>query len=216
MKAVPSHVRARFRKPPRLARSHVRKAAPGPESTPVVKPARKDATRPTNGHSLNDEMFVTLYEMLRRLAREAMRRPRSSTHTLQPTALVNEAYLKLTRRRCDWESRNHFLAAAAKAMRCILVDHARTRTRIKRRPRGYRISLDAALLEYERKRIDVVQLDEALLRLAAVDARAARVVELRCFGGLRVQDIAEILDEPKRTIERDWYFARVWLHAELS
>jgi RNA polymerase sigma factor (TIGR02999 family) len=201
----------------KAATSRARGRRPAEASDRAVTAARGSASgrAPAIASAENDELFASLYETLRGLARIAMR-PQSSAHTLQPTALVNEAFLKLMRRRKGWTSRAHFLSTAAVAMRCILVDHARTRSRIKRHARGHRISLDAAMLSFKRRQIDVLALDDALRRLAEHDPRAARVVELRCFGGLPVRDVSEILDVPVRTVERDWHWARIWLHAELS
>lgn len=161
------------------------------------------------------ELFSALYDSLHMLADASMRRQHPA-HTLQATALVNEAYLKLSRREQGWESRAHFLAAAAKAMRWILVDHARTRTRRRRTATGRREPLRDALLALQDRSIDVLQLDAALRELESVDPEAARVVELRFFGKLRLPGVAKILGISLRSAERRWTFARAWLRAALD
>ena len=162
-----------------------------------------------------DEVFTAVYDLLRAQARSAMRK-QDRTHTLQPTDLANAAFLKLVKRKSDWNSRAHFLAMAAHAMRSILVDHARTKRRRKRKSTGRAVELDQLLVSFEDHAINVLAVDEAMRRLAVKHERASRVVELRFFGGLEFEDIAELMDVRVRTIERDWNFARAWLHAELS
>lgn len=167
------------------------------------------------GEIARDDVFRAVYSMLRTEAKAAMRGQRAS-HTLQPTALANEAFLKLAQQAStQWTSRAHFLGVAARAMRSILVDHARTKSRAKRKATGTRVKLDATLAEFETRSFDLVVLDEALEKLAKTHERAARIVELRFFGGLRFEEIAEILGVPLRSIEREWQLARAWLHAEL-
>lgn len=159
-----------------------------------------------------------VYRELRRLAEQNMRRERPD-HTLQATALVHEAFLRLTGGSSPaWEDRTHFFATAARIMRHVLVDHARSRGYAKR-DGGLRISLEnglegAAVLVEERAP-DLVALDEALDRLARLDPRQHQVVELRFFGGLSVEETAEALGISAITVKRDWRSARAWLHAEL-
>jgi len=162
-----------------------------------------------------EDLFAVLYETLRGVARAAMR-DQPSTHTLQPTALVNEAYVRLVRHRGGWRGRGQFLCASARAMRSVLVDHARMKRRRRRAPRGRRVPLDDVMVAYERRAIDVLELDDLLRKFESEDARAARVVELRFFGGLSLPDVARLLDSPLRTVERDWQWARTWLRANLE
>jgi RNA polymerase sigma-70 factor, ECF subfamily len=157
-----------------------------------------------------------VHEELRRLAHRYMAAQRSG-HTLQTTALVNEAYLKLAGQdEPRFANRSHFLAVAAKAMRQILVDYARGALRGKRGGGVKPVELDeAAVLSAEPTR-EILDLNEALEKLAALDSRKARVVEMTYFGGLRQEEIAEALDISVVTVRRDWAFSRAWLHAELS
>jgi RNA polymerase sigma factor (TIGR02999 family) len=157
-----------------------------------------------------------VYEELRHVAHRYMRRQRPD-HTLQTTALVNEAYLRLAGQdEPSFANRSHFLAVAAKAMRQILVDHARTALRQKRGAGGKAVDLDeAALLSPEPTR-EILDLNEALEKLAVLDARKANVVELSYFGGLKQEEIAEALNISVVTVRRDWTFSKAWLYAELS
>ena len=166
-------------------------------------------------HAL-DELLPLVYRELRRRAASYLRRERQN-HTLQPTALVNEAFLKLVEQRnVRWQNRAHFFGVAAQAMRRILVDHARTHGRIKRGGAGPQVTLDEAMIAAESRSIDLLALDEALERLSALDERQARVVELRFFGGLSVEETAEVLHISPATIKREWSMAKAWLHAQLS
>lgn len=171
----------------------------------------------SNGNQLAYEKLAPLvYEELRRLAHRYMRRE-SAGHTLQTTALVNEAYLRLVRQKdAQWQNRTHFFAISAEMMRRILVDHARRR-RYAKRGNGIReISLeDAAPVSSERP-AEIVELDEALKRLAKLDPRKARVVELRFFGGLSADETAQVLKVHVNTVVRDWSMARAWLYKELK
>ena len=138
-------------------------------------------------------------------------------HTLQTTALVNEAYLRLIDcRQVQWQNRAHFLAISAKLMRQILVDFARSRQYLKRRGGAHQVSLDEALVVSQEKGQDVVGVDEALKALAAVDTRKSQVVELRFFGGLTVKETAEVLKVSTATVLRDWRLAKLWLFRELN
>jgi RNA polymerase sigma factor (TIGR02999 family) len=161
-----------------------------------------------------DRLYRAVYATLHEMAARAMSGERDD-HTLQPTALVHEAYLKLVEgSRATWRNRAHFLAVAARAMRQILVDHAR-RHRAAKRGLGRKLTLDEALVGAEAAVLDVVALDEALTRLAAQEPRCARVVELRFFGGLDVEQTAEALSVSPATVKRDWQFAKAWLGREL-
>lgn len=166
-----------------------------------------------------DELFPRVYEELRSLARHHLRRERAG-HTLQPTALVHEAYVRLFEgQRLDWKDRVHFVAVAARAMRWILVEHARARNRRKRggpRKEVQRLSVGELPGPDRTPEIDVIALDLALDRLAAVDARKARVVELLYFAGLTAEEAGRALGTTGRTVERDWAYARAWLLRELS
>ena len=164
------------------------------------------------------ELFGELYEHLHELAGRYMRR-QGAGHTLQPTALVSEAYLKLYKKSPDdWSSPQHFMAAAARTMLSVLVDHARTRGRRKRTAPGSRVPLDAALVHFQRQAVDIIDLQEKLEEFAGLgvhEERGARIVELRAFGGFSMAEIAAYLRTPKRTIERDFQVARAWLHQQL-
>lgn len=153
---------------------------------------------------------------LRRLARAYMRRERRG-HTLQTTALLNEAFLRLTdARRIRWQDRAHFLGIAARLMRRVLVDHARSRGYVKRGGGAQRVTLDERLARSGEPALDVVELDRALEALAAVDARKSRLIDLRFFGGLSVEETAEVLQVSPDTVKRDWRLAKLWLLRELA
>ena len=165
-----------------------------------------------------DELMPLVYEELHRKASQYLRRERSN-HTLQTTALIHEAYLKLIDQRdVDWESRTHFFAIAAQAMRRILVDYAKTRNREKRGGSAENIPLDEALQiqAKEENSVDLIALDEALTRLAEIDEQQARVVELRYFADLSLEATAEALHISRSTAARDWSVAKAWLLRELS
>ena len=163
-----------------------------------------------------DDLFRRVYRELRQLAGSYMRNERSD-HTLQPTALVHEAYLRLIdQRNLPGESRAHFFGVAANVMRRILIDHARAHRANKRGGRDVKVPLDDAPAMAIENPEYLVDLDEALERLAVLDPRQARVIELRFFGGLSVEQTAEILGVGPRTIDRDWKIARGWLRRELS
>ena len=153
---------------------------------------------------------------LRRLARVYMSRERRG-HTLQPTALVNEAFLRLADARgLRWQDRAHFLGISARLMRRVLVDHARAHGYRKRGGGAQRVTLNEALLASPESSLDILALDRALEALAAVDERKSRVVELRFFGGLSVEETAEVLHLSNDTIKRDWRLAKLWLLRELE
>lgn len=161
------------------------------------------------------ELMPLVYAELRRLAVAQMRRERPD-HTLQPTALVHEAYLRLAGHRAGFRSRVHFYGAAAQAMRRILVDHARSRSAQKRGQRDPLVDLDKVVGVGRERQVDLVALDGALERLASVAARAAKVVELRFFGGLSVDETAAFMDISPATVKREWSFARAWLFRALA
>ena len=157
-----------------------------------------------------------VYGELRRIALRHMRRE-SADHTLQATALVHEAYLKLVEQRSvEWQSRAHFFAVASQAMRRILIDHARGNLRDKRGGGQRAIPLDEALVFSPEQSADLLELDVALHRLADLDPRQARIVELRFFAGLSVEEAAAVLGVSPKTVKRDWSMAKAWLHGELK
>ncbi len=165
-----------------------------------------------------DDLMPLVYAELHRQAHNYMRRERRD-HTLQTTALINEAYLKLfDQPDMDWESRTHFFAYAAQAMRQVLVDHARTKKRKKRGGEdAIRITLeDEMAVEVNGKTIDLIALDEALTRLGEIDSRQVKLVELRFFSGLTLKESAETLHISRATAARDWSFAKAWLKRELT
>jgi RNA polymerase sigma factor (TIGR02999 family) len=165
---------------------------------------------------LTERLFELVYGELRSLAASLMRRERAG-HTLQPTALVHEAYLRLVdRTRIGLKDRGHFIGVAARAMRQILVDHARRRGTVKRGGEWERVTLESAEAPAAGDTFEVIRLNEALERFAALDPRAARVVELRVFGGLEVKETAALLGVSPRTVDGDWATARMWLARELG
>jgi len=164
-----------------------------------------------------DDLLPLIYEELRRRAAAYLRRERPN-HTLQPTALVHEAYLRLIDQRQDnWASRDHFFAIAAQAMRRILVDHARGRHRQKRGGSNEDLPLEDALLAAaDEDSVDLIALDEAMKRLAKLDPQQERIVELRYFGGLSLDEAANALSISRATAARDWQVAKAWLHREMT
>jgi RNA polymerase sigma-70 factor (ECF subfamily) len=163
-----------------------------------------------------EELAPLVYAELRRLAHRQMRRERPG-HTLQTTALVNETYLRLVdSKRVRWQNRVHFFAVCAQLMRRILVDHARARRSLKRGGKAVHVTLEDAPVGSPPPDEDLLALDEALTRLAAIDMRKSRVVELRHFGGLSVEETAEALGVSTDTVMRDWKMAKLWLLRELK
>lgn len=161
------------------------------------------------------ELTPLVYEELRRLAHHFMEGQRPD-HTLQTTALVNEAYLRLAdQTHPNWQNRTHFFAVAAKAMRQILVNYARSQRAQKRGGGALKVELDGAALVSPEQSQEMIDLHEALERLATLDSRKAQVVELKYFGGLNYEEIAEVLKTSRITVRRDWEFAKVWLYTEL-
>lgn len=163
-----------------------------------------------------DRLYPLVYKELRRLAHGYLRRERKG-HTLQTTALINEAYLRLVdQKHVHWANRSHFFGISAQIMRRILIDHARRYDYSKRGGGARRISLnEGAVVEKQRAR-ELLMLDEALKSLATIDSRRSQVVELRYFGGLNNEEIAEVLKISENTVTRDWNMARAWLYQELS
>lgn len=162
-----------------------------------------------------DRLMPLVYDELRRLAARYMRSERPE-HTLQATALVNEAYLRLVDMNVSWQDRAHFFAVAARLMRRLLVDHARANQRAKRESGAQKVSLDDALEVSSKPALDLVALDEALTRFATFDPRKAEIVELHFFGGLSNEEVAEALGISRATVQRDLRLAKAWLSHELK
>jgi len=170
-----------------------------------------------NGDKSAMERLLPLVEKeLHRLAHAYMRRE-DPNHTLQTTALINETYLRLVdQRRVQWQNRAHFFGIAAQIMRRILLNHARDQNRQKRGGKAIHVSLSQAFIMPAEKDREIIALNDALDRLEAVDERKARVVELRFFGGLTVEEVAEVLKVSTVTVLRDWAFAKAWLSREMQ
>ncbi len=185
-----------------------------------MDPANQDVTllliELTKGNKEAASKLIPLvYGELHRLAKRHMLRERSD-HTLQATALVNEAYLKLVEQRSvRWQSRAHFFAIAAQTMRRILIDHARFHLRGKRGQGQEMVALDEALVFSPERSLEFLRLDESLQRLAQLDPRQSKIVELRFFAGLTVEETAEVLQISPKTVKRDWSVAKAWLHGDL-
>ena len=162
-----------------------------------------------------ESLLPLVYQELHRLASSYMRRERTE-HTLQTTALINEAYLRMAQRDTDWQNRAHFIGFAAHVMRQVLVDHARTRQAEVHGGRAQRVELVEGLAISLERTEEMLILDEALERLAQQNARQAKVVELRYFGGLSVDEIGEVLGIAPRSVKRDWSLARLWLFRQLQ
>jgi RNA polymerase sigma factor (TIGR02999 family) len=172
-----------------------------------------DQVRKGNQEALQ-KLIPIVYEELRRLAAHYMRGERSD-HTLQTTALVHEAYLQLVGQKSpDWRDHKHFFAVAAQVMRHLLVDYARARKRIKRGGGGA-VPLEDAAAVLTMGPEELLAIDDALDILARISPRQSRVVELRCFGGLSVQEIAEVLEVSERTVKSDWQMAKAWLYGQV-
>ena len=162
-----------------------------------------------------DRLLSMVYDDLRRQAAAYLRRERSD-HTLRPTALVHEAYLRLSdQRHVVWQNRGHFFSLAAQAMRRILVDHARGRGAAKRAGHGARVTLDDDIVSPQ-PHVDLAALDDALNELGVADPQQARIVELRFFGGLSVEEIAELLTLSPATVKREWSSAKAWLYRRIK
>jgi len=162
-----------------------------------------------------DEVMPVVYDELRRLARSYMRRERPG-HTLQTTVLVHEAYLRLLGQDANWANRSHFFGIAAKMMRRILLDHAKSHGRAKRGGGAVKVTLDEPAIYSKAPDMDLVAVDEALQRLEQVDQQRAQIVELRFFGGLSAEEISKVMNLSTATINRQWAGARAWLYHELK
>ncbi len=166
--------------------------------------------------SAADGLFPLVYEELRSLAQREMRNERAD-HTLQPTALVHEAYLRLIdQRKVQWNGRSHFFALAATIIRRILLQHARDKRAVKRGSGAPRVDYSEDLQQTNEREIDLLALDEGLSELAQLNERQSRVVELRYFGGLGVEETARLLDISPRTVKSEWRVARAWLRGYLT
>lgn len=184
-----------------------------PESTHEVTRLLEALQAGAEGAS--DQLAPLVYHELHALAVHFMRRERED-HTLQPTALVNEAYMRLMgQQQVSWQNRAHFYGIAAQAMRRILVDHAR-RARAAKREGGERVTLDESVADHSERSVDLLALDDALNRLAVALPRQARVVELRFFSGLDIDETAEVLGISPATVKRDWTFAKAFLQREMD
>jgi RNA polymerase sigma factor (TIGR02999 family) len=163
-----------------------------------------------------DELIPLIYDELRRLARAHLRRERIN-HTLQPTALVHEAFLRMVdQSQVNWQNRAHFFGSAARLMRQILINHAEARRAAKRGGEAERISLNDVDRFTVEEEIDLIALNEALKNLERIDPRQERIVEMRYFGGLAIEEIAEVIGVSPATVKREWSVARAWLRRELS
>lgn len=163
-----------------------------------------------------DELVPLVHDELRRIARNFMRR-QNPGHTLQTTALVNEAFIRLVdSNRVNWQDRNHFFAISAQLMRRVLVDVARRKNSLKRGGERVQVTLDDKLNVSDEKETDLIALDEAMSLLAELNPRQSQIVELRYFGGLTEEQIADTMEISSRTVRRDWNLARAWLFRELN
>jgi RNA polymerase sigma factor (TIGR02999 family) len=186
----------------------------------MAKPVSKNVTQLLHAwgkgdEAARDELIPLVYDTLRRIARHQLRGERAG-HTLETTALINEAYLKLVEQSVSWQSRAHFFGIAARLMRQLLVDYARARQRLKRGGDLQQISLTDAAGIAEDKAVDLLALDDALQILTEVDPQSSRIVELRFFGGLTIEETAQVMGISTPTVERGWRAARAWLQTELS
>ena len=186
----------------------------------MTSPAVHEVTRlllelQSGGTDASEQLVPLVYAELHVIAVHYMRSERGD-HTLQPTALVHEAFLRLVDQRAvSWQNRAHFFGIASQAMRRILVDHAR-RKRASKREGGERITLDESVAESPERSVDLIALDDALIKLSSLDPRQCKVVELRFFGGLDIEQTAESLGISPATVKRDWTFARAFLQREMD
>jgi len=171
----------------------------------------------SNGdESALERLIPVVYRELRRMADHYLRGERAE-HSLQPTALVHEAYLRLIdQTKVEWHNRAHFFGVAAQMMRRILIDHAKAKHRLKRGGTATRVSLEDTSVITGERASELVALDEALLELAKIDERKSRIVELRYFGGLSVEETAQVLGISDKTVMRDWNLAKAWLYQQLT
>ena len=186
-----------------------------------MKPSQNEVTRLllnwNNGdRAALDQLVPLVYDELRRLAHHYMRQEREG-HTLQTTALVNEAYLRLIdQNSVRWQDRAHFFAIAAQMMRRILVDYARSRRYAKRGGEAHQVSFDESAIVSPQKGAELVAVDEALTDLATRDARKSKIVELRFFGGLNIEETAEVMGISATTVQREWRSAKAWLYQAIT
>jgi RNA polymerase sigma factor (TIGR02999 family) len=185
-----------------------------------MAPQVRDVTALLVASSKGDEQALNqllplVYEELRRQADRYLKRERSD-HTLQATALVHEAYIRLIDQKVSWQNRAHFFGVAAEMMRRILIDHARGHQAAKRGSGGIKLSLEDVLNLTDEKAADLLALDDALKALAEMDPQKAKLVELRFFGGLSIEETAEVLDVGTATVTRQWRMAKAWLYQELN
>lgn len=162
-----------------------------------------------------NQLLPVVYNELRRLAERYLRQERSD-HTLQATALVHEAYIRLVDQNVPWQNRAHFFGVAAEMMRRILIDHARGHMAAKRGSGGIKLSLDDVINLSDERAADLVALDDALKALAEFDPQKSRIVELRYFGGLSIEETAKVLDIGTATVTRQWNLAKAWLYHEIT
>lgn len=190
-------------------------------SAPALPPISPDVTQllrnwQDGDQTARDQFLGIVYDELRHQAARYLRRERAD-HTLQPTALVHEAYLQLIdQSRVNWESRAHFFGAAARLMRRILVDHARAHQAEKRGSGEEKLALNEAIAVPESKDLNILALNDALEELARLDERQSRIVELRYFGGLSIEETATITGVSPATVKREWAMAKVWLHNQIK
>lgn len=190
-------------------------------STPALPPTSPDVTQLLRNwqggdQAARDQLLGIVYDELRRQAARYLRRERPD-HTLQPTALVHEAYLQLIdQSRVSWENRAHFFGAAARLMRRVLVDHARAHQAEKRGSGEEKLALDEAIAVPENKDLNILALNDALEELARLDEQQSRIVELRYFGGLSIEETATITGVSPATVKREWAMAKVWLHNQIK
>ncbi|MBS1852643.1 MAG: sigma-70 family RNA polymerase sigma factor [Acidobacteria bacterium] len=185
-------------------------------SAPATSEVTRLLLRWTDGdkHAL-DDLLPLVYDELRRLARSYLSKERPG-HTLQSTALVNEAYMRLVDQNVSWQSRAHFFGIAAQMMRRILVDHARARSAAKRGAGDFKVTLDEAMAISDARDVNVIALDSALNNLAKLDPQQSRIVELRFFAGLSIEETSQVLDVSPATVKRDWAMAKAWLAREMQ
>lgn len=191
-------------------------SSPTPQKPPTSQITQLLAKVQQKQPGAEDALLGLVYNELRHIAANYMRRERPG-HTLQPTALVHEAYLQLVdQTRVNWQSRAHFFGVASRLMRRILVDHARSHKAEKRGGAVQKLSLDEAVGVSQKKDVALDALDDALTTLAEIDPRQSRIVELRFFGGLTVEETAEVLGASTATVEREWRMAKAWLYHQLN
>ena len=190
-------------------------------SAPALPPTSPDVTQLLRNwqggdQAARDQLLGIVYDELRRQAARYLRRERPD-HTLQPTALVHEAYLQLIdQSRVSWENRAHFFGAAARLMRRVLVDHARAHQAEKRGSGEEKLALDEAIAVPENKDLNILALNDALEELARLDEQQSRIVELRYFGGLSIEETATVTGVSPATVKREWAMAKVWLHNQIK